>query len=201
MNPAPSIGILDDDAGMRRALRRLLLAEGYGVRCWASAAELLEDPDLANADCLLLDVSMPGTSGLDLQDQLAARGIRLPVVFLTGKGDIPMTVRAMRAGAVDFLTKPVADEVLFTAIRAALEITARGKPARERFAALTPREREVFTHVIAGRLNKQIAAALGTSEQTIKVHRMRITEKLGEPSVAGLVRLADSLGIAPAGGH
>jgi FixJ family two-component response regulator len=201
MTIPPCIGILDDDAGMRRALRRLLQAEGYSVHCWASAAELLEDPDLESADCLLLDVSMPGTSGLDLQDQLATRGIRLPVVFLTGKGDIPMTVRAMKAGAVDFLTKPVADEVLFAAIRAALEIAARDRSARERFAALTPREREVFTHVIAGKLNKQIAAGLGTSEQTIKVHRMRITEKLGEPSVAGLVRLADSLGIPPAGGH
>jgi FixJ family two-component response regulator len=201
MNPPHCIGILDDDAAMRRALRRLLEAEGYRVHCWASAAELLEDPDLETADCLLLDVSMPGIGGLDLQDQLAARGIRLPVVFLTGKGDIPMTVRAMKTGAVDFLTKPVADEVLFAAIRAALEIAARGKPARERLATLTPREREVFTHVIAGKLNKQIAAVLGTSEQTIKVHRMRITEKLGEPSVAGLVRLADSLGIPPACGH
>jgi FixJ family two-component response regulator len=162
---------------------------------------LLDDPAVETADCLLLDVAMPGTNGLELQEKLTALGTSQPVVFLTGKGDIPMTVRAMKAGAVNVLTKPVADEELFAAIRAALEIARSTKSARERFATLTPREREVFTHVIAGRLGKQIAAQLGTSEQTIKVHRMRITEKLGEPSVAGLVRLADSLGISPARWH
>jgi len=200
MIPPPTIGIVDDDAGMRHALRRLLMAEGFRVHCWESAAELLADLPQNEPDCLILDIEMPGTSGLDLQDQLATGTGQLPVVFLTGTGDIPMSVRAMKAGAVNFLTKPVMDEDLLAAIRAALEIAANTKSARERFATLTPREQEVFTHVIAGKLNKQIAADLGTSEQTIKVHRMRITKKLEECSVAGLVRMAMLLRVTPAGG-
>jgi len=201
MNPPPTIGIVDDEAGMRRALRRLLMAEGFRVQCWASSAELLADLPQSQPDCLILDIDMPGINGLDLQDQLAASTYQVPVVFLTGRGDIPMAVRAMKAGAVNFLAKSVMDDDLLAAIRAALEIAAKTKSARDRFAALTPREREVFTHVIAGKLNKQIAADLGTSEQTIKVHRMRITEKLGEYSVAGLVRLADLLRVSPASGN
>lgn len=207
MKPAPCIGLVDDDAATLRALRRLLLAEGYAVETWSSAEDLLRSPPSAPPDCLVLDVQMPGLSGLDLQERLATLGLRIPVVFLTGQGDIPMTVRAMKGGAVNFLTKPVQDDDLFAAVRAALEIAERQRAsdrqladARRRLATLTPREQEVLTHIIAGKLNKQIAADLGTGEQTIKVHRMRVLEKMGVPSVAGLVRIADSLKIEPAGG-
>lgn len=200
MNPPFFIGVVDDDAGMRRALSRLLAGAGFRVQCWASAAELLTDLPRNAPDCLVLEINMPGINGLDLQDQLAADACHLPVIFLTGKGDIPMAVRAIKAGAVNFFTKPVKDDDLLDAIRAALEISANTRSARGRFAALSPREREVFTHVITGKINKQIAADLGTSEQTIKVHRMRITEKLGERTVAGLVRIADLLRISPADG-
>lgn len=183
---------------MRRALRRLLLAAGYRVVCWESADDFLAALPTAEIDCLLLDISMPGTSGLDLQDRLTPTGLNTPVVFLTGKGDIPMTVRALKAGAVDFLTKPVDDRKLFSALNSAIALSSGRRAANARLDSLTPREREVFTHVISGRLNKQIAGDLGTSEQTVKVHRMRLMEKLGEHSVAGLVRLADKLGIQPA---
>lgn len=198
--PTHRVGIVDDDEGMRRALSRLLRTGGYEVWSWSSAIDMLADPAEQLPDCLLLDVAMPGMSGMELHERLKERGDCPPVVFLTGKGDIPMTVRAIKGGAVNFLTKPVVDEDLFAAIHAALEIADNHRDAQTRFSTLTPREREVFTHVIAGRLNKQIAADLGTCEQTIKVHRMRITGKLGEQSVAGLVRLADRLGIAPAAG-
>jgi FixJ family two-component response regulator len=208
MNSRFRIGLVDDDAAMRRALCRLLAVEGYQVTSWASAEELLADPGEKKPDCLILDVRMPGMDGIQLQDRLNSTAPDIPVIFLTGKGDIPMTVRAIKGGAVNFLTKPVVDKELFAAIHAALEIRSERmkaehslETARKLHGTLTPREREVLTHVITGKLNKQIAAELGTSEQTIKVHRMRITEKLGEPSVAGLVRLADSLGISPAGGH
>lgn len=183
---------------MRRALRRLLLAAGYRVVCWESADDFLAALPTEEIDCLLLDISMPGTSGLDLQDRLTPTGLNTPVVFLTGKGDIPMTVRALKAGAVDFLTKPVDDRKLFSALNSAIALSSGRRAANARLDSLTPREREVFTHVISGRLNKQIAGDLGTSEQTVKVHRMRLMEKLGEHSVAGLVRLADKLGIQPA---
>lgn len=204
MNPAPVIGLVDDEPGMLKALQRLLGAEGFAVRAFASAADFLERGSVEPLDCLVLDVAMPGLSGLDLQAQLRRRGARLPIVFLTGQGDIPMSVRAIQAGAVNFLTKPVDASALLAAVRAALEEARRIQhderalaDLRQRFARLTPREIEVLRHVIAGKLNKQIAADLGTGEQTIKVHRMRITEKLGRPSVAELVRAAERLGIEP----
>lgn len=208
MKPAPCIGLVDDDPAMLRALRRLLTAEGFAVKTWASAHDLLSAMPGALPDCLVLDVQMPGLNGFDLKERLAAGGAAIPVVFLTGQGDIPMAVQAMKGGAVNFLTKPVEDEALLAAVRAAVDIAARQRDsdrqladARKRFSTLTPREREVLTHIITGRLNKQIAADLGASEQTIKVHRMRVLSKMGVPSVADLVRLAQRLRIEPASPH
>ena len=198
---APSsycIGIVDDDDAMRRALTRLLESEGFDVRAWPSATALLTDPAWAAHDCLVLDVAMPGMDGLELQSKLTVRPCCPPLIFLTGKGNVPMAVRAMQAGAVNFLTKPVSDETLFAAIQSALANADSLRELRQRFESLTAREKEVFTHVIAGKLNKQIATDLGAGEQTIKVHRMRLIKKLREPSVAGLVRLADRLGVPAA---
>lgn len=200
------IGIVDDEPGMRKALQRLLDAEGYRVHVFTSAEEFLASAPMVPVDCVVLDVSMPGLTGLDLQQHLAQAGVRLPIVFLTGQGDIRMSVRAMKAGAHDFLTKPVDDEDLLAAVRAALVQASRQKAeamelaeSRARLETLTPRELEVLRHVIAGKLNKQIAADLGTSEQTIKVHRMRVTAKMGLTAVADLVRVADRLGVDRAG--
>jgi FixJ family two-component response regulator len=208
MNPSPCIGLVDDDPATLRALRRLLAAEGMSVLTWGSAEELIASLAGNAPDCLVLDVDMPGLSGLELQERLRTRHPGLPVIFLTGQGDIPMTVRAMKSGAVNFLTKPVQAEELLAAVRAALDLAAGHRAAakltasvRRRFAALTPREQEVMAHLITGRLNKQVAADLGTSEQTIKVHRMRIFAKMEVHSVAELVRLADRLELRPAGQH
>jgi len=199
MNPSGHcIGIVDDDHAIRRALGRLLESEGFEVRAWVSAAELLADPHWAAPDCLVLDVAMPGMDGLELQRKLTDRPGCPPLIFLTGNATVPMAVRAMQAGAVNFLTKPVSDETLFAAIRSVLADADALRELRQRFESLTAREQEVFTHVIAGKLNKQIAAALGTGEQNIKIHRMRVIKKLGEPSVAGLVRIADRLGVQSA---
>src|SRR5207244_7170247 len=154
--------------------------------------------------CIILDLRMPGVSGLDLQQSLARLEERLPIIFLTGHGDIPASVRAMKAGAVDFLTKPVRREALLSAVKNALDVDAKGRAARvvlrelrDRYENLTPREREVLAHVVSGRLNKQIASDLGAAERTIKAHRASIMEKLGVQSVAELVRLAQELGIEP----
>lgn len=200
-----TVFVVDDEEGMRRALTRLLQAEGLVVRSFATADELLAALEGESPGCVLLDVAMPGLDGLQLQQRLAERGTRLPIVFLTGHGDIPMSVQAIKAGAVDFLTKPVRRDNLLRAVRAALDQAAALRAAaqadadlRSRLAQLTPREREVLGHVIAGKLNKVIAADLGTSEQTIKVHRGRVMEKIGVASVAELVRAAQRLGIRPA---
>ena len=205
MTVSATIGLVDDEPGMLRALRRLLRAEGFEVRTFTSADDFLQHGASQPLDCLVLDVAMPGRCGLDLQEHLRRSGARLPIVFLTGQGDIPMSVRAIKAGAVNFLTKPVNDTQLLEAVRAAVAEAARSRSEdqelaglRARLDQLTPRELEVLRHVIAGQLNKQIAAQLGTGEQTIKVHRMRITEKMGMPSVAELVRAAARLGIDPA---
>jgi FixJ family two-component response regulator len=203
--PTPIVGLIDDEPRMLRALQRLLTLEGFQVRTFASAEAFLVCPPEERVDCLVLDVSMPGLSGLDLQARLKQAGRSLPIVFLTGQGDIPMSVRAIQAGAINFLTKPVNDADLLDAVRAALIEAGRLQAEeselaglRERLARLTPREHEVLRHVIAGKPNKQIAADLGTGEQTIKVHRMRVTEKLGMASVAELVRAASRLQIEPA---
>ncbi|MCB1090424.1 MAG: response regulator transcription factor [Verrucomicrobiae bacterium] len=206
MNSSFTIGLVDDDAGMRKAVGRLLRSAGFGVAAYASAAEFLADTRQGSLDCLLLDLSLPGESGIELQARLNRRGWRVPIIFLTGEGDIPTSVSAIKAGAVDFLTKPVVDTDLFRAIDEALKLVRQqqGEAAslveeRARLDLLSPREREVLSHVITGKLNKQIAADLGISEQTVKVHRMRIAEKTGLPSVAEWVRLADRHGIVPAG--
>jgi FixJ family two-component response regulator len=197
-----TIFLVDDDAGVLKALSRLLRARGYEVQSFASPQAFLAVHDVSIPGCAVLDVSMPGLDGLELQRVLTAGGSRRPVIFLTGKGDIPTSVRAMRAGAIDFLTKPVSDADLATAIAraerddaSARHLNAERESINARFAVLTPREREVMTHVIAGRLNKQIAGDLGTVEKTIKVHRGRVMEKMGVHSVADLVRLAEKVGI------
>jgi len=197
-----TVVLVDDEPGMLRALTRLLQAEGFAVRSFGSAEAFLEAPRMTGVWCLLLDMAMSGMSGLELQSRLQSEGIRAPVVFLTGHGDIPMSVRAIKSGAVDFLTKPVHDEDLLGAVRAALAQAGRlaaeeeqERRLRMRLKKLTPREYEVMQHVITGLLNKQIAQKLGTSEQTIKVHRMRLMEKLGLTSVVELVHAAARLGV------
>lgn len=200
-----TIGLLDDDPGMLEALQRLLTGRGYRVCAFLCPDEFLIGFRQAGLDCVIMDLQMPRIGGLEVQDRLKQAGVVLPVVFLTGEGDIPATVRAIQGGAVNFLTKPVDAEELLNAVRLALiesskvaASEARLVRLREGFARLTPREHEVLCHVISGKLNKQIAADLGICEQTVKIHRMRITGKTGILSVAELVRAADLLKIAPA---
>jgi FixJ family two-component response regulator len=197
-----TVFLVDDDAGVLKALSRLLKARGYEILSFTSPQAFLADHDASVPGCAVLDVSMPDLDGLSLQRALSAGGSQRPVIFLTGNGDIPTSVRAMRAGAIDFLTKPVNDSDLLAAISHAekTDTEIRSTSAvlysiNARFAMLTPREREVMTHVIAGRLNKQIAGDLGTVEKTVKVHRGRVMNKLGVRSVAELVRLAEKAGI------
>jgi len=200
----PIIHVVDDDPSFRTAVTRLLRAAKYEVRGYASAAAFLESDPCGEPGCILLDLRMPGTSGFDLQQSLERMENRLPIIFLTGHGDVPASVRAMKAGAVDFLTKPVQRRALFQAVQNALRIDAEARAAlaslrelRNRYESLTQREREVLAHVLAGKLNKQIAFDLGNAERTIKAHRAKIMEKLAVPSVAELVRFAQQLGIEP----
>jgi FixJ family two-component response regulator len=196
-----TVYLVDDDPGVLKALSRLLRARDYDVKPYASPQLFLEEHDVAAPGCAVLDVSMPGLDGLELQRALtASAGAHRPVVFITGKGDIPTSVRAMKAGAIDFLTKPVKDKDLFDAITRAEARDAQSRrlhseleSAQAKIETLTPREREVLVHVVAGRLNKQIAGDLGTVEKTIKVHRSRMMEKLGIRTVAELVRMAGKL--------
>jgi FixJ family two-component response regulator len=197
--------VVDDDPSVLRALTRLLAAAGFEARGFPSPAAFLEQHDPAIPGCLVLDVALPGLDGLQLQQALTISGCARPIVFITGRGDIPTSVRAMKSGAVDFLTKPVDDEELLAAVRNAIGIDRRARMAQveldalgQRLASLTPREREVLAHVVTGRLNKQIAADLGTVEKTIKVHRGRIMAKMAARSLADLVRIAERLGIPPA---
>ena len=201
-----TVFLVDDDAGVLKALARLLRTQGFEVRPFTSPQAFLADHDASVPGCAVLDVSMPDLDGLALQQALTAGGSQRPVIFLTGKGDIPTGVRAMRAGAIDFLTKPVNDADLLAAIARAEKEDSEIRSANAsldsinaRLAMLTPREREVMTHVIAGRLNKQIAGDLGTVEKTVKVHRGRVMNKLGVRSVADLVRLAEKAGITRSG--
>jgi FixJ family two-component response regulator len=200
MNTKGTIYLLDDEPKLVKALARLLTAEGFNVHGFTAVTAFLEAYRAELLGCLVLDVSMPELNGLELQQRLAQAGVFLPIVFLTGRGDIPMSVQAIKAGAVDFLTKPVKDADLLRAVRAALQRAAEQRDhiiemasLRQRHASLTPREREVMEHVVAGRLNKQIAADLGTGEQTIKVHRSRVMEKMRVISLADLVRAAERL--------
>lgn len=194
------IHVVDDDESLRTALQRQLAAAGHHVRTYASAGEFLLAPPPDGPGCLLLDLSMPGPSGLELQDALGRHGVRLPVIFLTGHGDLAAGVRAMKAGAVDFLTKPVERETLLDAIGRALETDAAQRASRSadiqlraRFAQLTPREREVFELVVAGLLNKQIADRLGIGERTVKAQRAQVMAKLDAANAAELGRIAAAL--------
>ena len=198
-----TVYLVDDDPGVRKGLSRLLRAKGYGVLAYASPQEFLEQHDPAAPGCAVLDVAMPGLNGLGLQQTLTARGSHRPVIFITGKGDVPTSVRAMKAGALDFLTKPVKETDLLEAVERAKTRDAERRLAdselgsiQAKINTLTPREREVLVHVVAGRLNKQIAGDLGTVEKTIKVHRSRMMGKLGVRGVADLVRLAEKAQIA-----
>jgi RNA polymerase sigma factor (sigma-70 family) len=198
------IHVVDDDDSLRTALLRLLSAAGFEARGYASTGEFLLHPPLDGPGCLLLDVHLPGPSGLELQSVLQNHNVMLPVIFLTAYVDIAASVRAMKAGAVDFLTKPVDRDVLLDAIRRALVRDAAERSAREdsirlraRFAALTPRERGVFDLVVAGKLNKQIADELGIAERTVKSQRAQVLAKLGVASAAELGRLAEQLARLP----
>lgn len=200
--PTGIVYLLDDEPEMVKALTRLLRAKGFAVRGFTSVRAFLEGGPLQDTACLVLDVAMPELNGLELQQRLTHQGILIPVIFLTGHGDIPMSVRAMKAGALDFLTKPVEAAKLVKAVCSALQ-TAENQRQRNaetaawaaRLATLTSREREVMEHVVSGQLNKQIAAALGTGEQNIKLHRVHLMKKLGAGSLAELVRIADRLGV------
>jgi FixJ family two-component response regulator len=201
----PIVFVVDDEPSVRRAIKRLIGSEGLQVELFGSAQEFLQGRRPDAPSCLVLDINLPGISGLDFQHQLAEAGIRIPIIFITCHGDIPMTVRAMKAGAVEFLTKPFRDKDLLDAIQLALERdrTRRQEEAKvavlqERFDSLTPREREIFPLVVTGRPNKQIASALGTSEITIKVHRASVMRKMQAESLADLVRMAGLLRL-PAG--
>jgi len=198
----PMVFIVDDYAPGRKSISRLLRAAGFVVAAFASAQEFLAQYDPAACGCLVLDLAMPGVSGLELQSILADKGSFLPIIFLTAHGDVSTSVQAMKHGAVDFLMKPVNDEDLLKAVRMAIEkdrVLRREQTElfeiRERLATLTPREREVLEYVVAGRLNKQIASDLGTVEQTVKVHRAHVMQKMKVHSVAELVRLTERCGI------
>jgi FixJ family two-component response regulator len=192
--------IVDDDASVRESLQELICSAGMQPACFASTRELLDADVLDQPGCLILDVRMPGASGLDLQHQLAASGNPKPIIFLTGHGDIPMTVQAMKSGAIDFLTKPVRDQTLLDAVIAAIEldlaqrVRARAiKCTMERVEMLTPREREVLAEVVRGRLNKQIAYDFGISEVTVKLHRSNAMKKMQVASIGELIRTWETL--------
>ena len=200
--PRQVVFVIDDDASMRDAVSRLLNAVGLTVQTFASAREFLAGklPDVPG--CAVLDVRLPGLSGLDLQREMVERGIHIPVIFITGHGDIPMSVQAMKAGAVEFLTKPFRDQDLLDAVRAGIQLDRQGRKERAELAELrdglrqlTPREREVMSLVVAGLLNKQIAMRLGASEKTIKIHRSHVMQKMRADSLADLVRMSQKLGI------
>lgn len=204
--PAPVVvHVIEDDESSRIAASRLLRNAGYTVRAYSTGDEFLAHPP-TEAGCIVLDLRLPGPSGLELQERLTTAENPLPIVFLTGTGDVPKSVRAMKAGAVDFLTKPVEAPVLLEAVARAIArdadnrvVRARQQAARVRYDRLTPREREVFAHLISGQLNKQIGFDLGITERTTKIHRQRVLEKMEADSIADLVRIAGDLGILPAG--
>jgi FixJ family two-component response regulator len=205
-NSAPLVIVVDDDATIREALVELLESAGLDTQCFASPRDLLESGALDKPGCLVLDVRMPGSSGLDLQAQMARNGNPKPIIFLTGHGDIPMTVQAMKAGAINFLTKPVRDQTLLDAVTAGIEKDAalRAEAAVvkrniDRVEKLTPRERQVLGQVVQGRLNKQIAYVLGISEVTVKLHRGNMMRKLEAGSVSGLVHIWESLPLSHRG--
>jgi FixJ family two-component response regulator len=202
---APTVFVVDDDVSVRESLDLLIRAAGWRPEIYESAHAFLAGSRAAGPCCLVLDVSLPDLSGLDLQQRIGADRGDLPIIFITGHGDVPMTVRAMKAGAVEFLTKPVKSRVLLDAIRAAIERARLSHQARrdalalrERYERLTPREQEVLPLVVAGHLNKQIAGELAASERTVKFHRAHIMKKMEAESLAELVRMAERLGVGSA---
>ena len=196
--PAPTVCVIDDDASVRRSLSRLLKTEGHAVEVFASAEEFLHAAPSGQAACLVLDIHMPGLNGLELQQALRERRCADQIIFITGHGDVPMCAQAMKAGAVDFLPKPFSDDALLEAVDRALHRARLHNEACLRLSSLTTRELEVFRHLIAGKLNKQIAADLGTAEKTVKLQRGSLTAKLGVSAVADLVRLAQFADVPPA---
>jgi FixJ family two-component response regulator len=201
----PTVLVVEDDESVRRALSNLFQSVGLQVQLFGSASDMLQSKLPETASCLVLDVRLPGLSGLDFQTELAKANIHIPIIFMSGHGDIPMTVRAMKGGAVDFLTKPFRDQDMLDAVGAAIERDRKRREAdkivsdlRARLETLTPREREIFAFVSSGLMNKQIAAELGLAEITVKIHRGHITRKMGAKSLAELVRQAQALGISRA---
>lgn len=199
----PTVFVVDDDVSVRESLELLIGCAGWQPETFASAREFLAHPRVLAPSCLILDVSLPDLNGLDLQKRIAGDRVDMPIIFITGHGDIPMTVRAMKAGAVEFLTKPFSDEALLSAIRHAIERsqTELGRESemqvlRDRYASLSTREREVMALVVSGLLNKQVGAELGISEITVKAHRGRMMGKMKAASLADLVNMAARLGIA-----
>lgn len=205
MAKGPTVFVIDDDPSVRKALARLLRSAGHQTETFISAEEFLSRPHYDGPGCLILDVKMPGQSGLDLQEVLAKEGYHLPTIFVSGRSDIAISVKAMKGGAVDFLTKPLNNTVLLEAVRLSLAKNRQDRASRaevqeiqQRLQTLTMREHEVLSLVVAGRLNKQIAYELNISEKTVKVHRARVMEKMRVDSVADLVRLAEKVGISAA---
>lgn len=199
----PLVFVVDDDASVREGIEDLLQSVGLSVMCFGSAQEFLQSRRPDAPGCIVLDVRLPGTSGLEFQKVLIEAGIHLPVIFITGHGDIPMSVMAMKAGAIEFLTKPFREQALLDAINAGIERDRLRRQGvkhvlelQQRFELLTPREREVFALVATGRPNKQIAAQLALSEMTVKVHRQQITRKMQARSIVELARMADRLGLS-----
>jgi FixJ family two-component response regulator len=201
--PTSSVFVVDDDPSVRRAIKRLVESVGLHVELFGSAMEFINSSRPDGASCLVLDIRLPGISGLDFQRELVQAKNEIPMIFITAHGDIPMTVRAMKAGAVEFLTKPFRDQDLLDAIQVGLERDrvrrqrqAETAMLRERLESLTPREREILPLVVSGLLNKQVAAEIGATEATVKVHRSQLMRKMGASSLADLVRMSEKMGIA-----